>query len=274
MCIQEDSQLKGSYLQIVKVDKPRQIAFATTGEMVVCEFESNCVTVFDPSSNYRRLHSFGSHGTEETIRKPSGIAISSDNTVFVAASDSVKKFTLDGNFIASVGSCGSGRLQFDNPSSIAYNATNNRVYVCDTRNNRITVLNYDLTFHDSFGSASHDFNMPNGIAVDKTGNVLVGDCKNNGRIQVLDANGHHLSSITHCQLFQPNSVSVGPNGSIYVVGCGKVLIFAENGRYIKSLYDEWETLHIPRNPTDITVANDGSLYVSNYKFNQVQIFTK
>ena len=84
--------MKGTYLQMVKVDKPCQIAFATTGEMVVCEFGSNCVAVFDPSSRYRRLRS---HGTEETIRKPSGIAISSDNTVFVAASDSVKKFTLD-----------------------------------------------------------------------------------------------------------------------------------------------------------------------------------
>ena len=192
--------------------------------------------------------------------------------MFVAASDSVKKFTLDGNFIASVGSCGSGRLQFDNPSSIAYNATNNRVYVCDTGNNRITVLNHDLTFHESFGSASHESNMPRGITVDKKGNVLVGEYyKNNrnyGRIQVLDANGRHLSSITHCQLFQPNSVSVGPYGSIYVVDCGKGLVFAENGRY------EWESLQIPHNPTHVAVGNDGSLYVSNSYFNQVQIFTK
>ena len=56
ICVQEDFQSKGSYLQIVKVGTPRQIAFATTGEMVVCEFESNCVAVFDPSSHYRRLH--------------------------------------------------------------------------------------------------------------------------------------------------------------------------------------------------------------------------
>lgn len=110
-CVQEECQSKGTYLQIVKVVKPSQIAFLTNGEMVVCEFESNRVAVFDPSSHYRHLHSFGSQGTEETICKPSGIAISSDNTVFVAASDSVKKFTLDGNFIASVGSCGSGKLQ-------------------------------------------------------------------------------------------------------------------------------------------------------------------
>ena len=260
--------MKGTYLQIVNVDEPCQIAFATTGEMVVCEFGSNCVAVFDPSSHYRRLRSFGSHGTEETIRKPSGIAISSDNTVFVAARDSVKKFTLDGNFIASVGSCGSGRLQFDKPSSIAYNTTNNRLYVCDTGNSRITVLNHDLTFHGSFGSA----NKPRCIAIDKKGNVLVGDC--NRRIQVLDANGHHLSSITNNQLFQPTGVSVGPDESIYVVCGGKILVFSENGRYIKSFYDEWDGLFIPRSPTAITVGNDGSVYVSNTYNNQVQIFTK
>ncbi|CAI8055239.1 RING finger protein nhl-1, partial [Geodia barretti] len=126
-------------------------------------------------------------------------AISSDNTVFVAAFHCVKKFTLEGRFIASVGSKGSGRLQFDTPFAIAYNHTNNRVYVCDTLNHRITILNHDFTFHGSFGSTGSkagQFNKPEGISVSRNGNVLVADFSNN-RIKILDANGYHLSSITN-----------------------------------------------------------------------------
>jgi len=58
----------------------------------------------------------------------------------------MKKFTLEGQFIASADTHGSGRLQFDAPYAIAYNGTNNKVYVCDTNNHRITILNHDLPF--------------------------------------------------------------------------------------------------------------------------------
>ena len=140
---------------ISRIKGPRHIAFATTGETMVCEQNGNCVTVFDSSD--RKLRSFGSTGSEESrLDRPLGVAISSVNTVFVAACHCVKKFTLEGQFIASVGSQGSGQLQFNTPYAITYNDTNNRVYVCDTGNHRITILNHDLTFHSSFGSEGSD----------------------------------------------------------------------------------------------------------------------
>ena len=121
-------QFEGAHVKtIAEIQRPRHIAFAMTGEVVVCEQNANCVSVFD--SGYRRLRSFGNNGSEESrLAAPKGVAISSDNTVFVAARHCVKKFTLEGQFIGSVGSQGSGRLQFIAPWAIAYNATNNRVY--------------------------------------------------------------------------------------------------------------------------------------------------
>ena len=99
----------------------------------------------------------------------------------MSSPDCVKKFTLEGQFIASVGSKGSGRLQFQSPCAIAYNGTNNKVYVCDTVNHRITILNTDLTFHGSFGCKGSDpgkFDRPLSITVDLKGNVLVIDYYN------------------------------------------------------------------------------------------------
>ena len=274
-------RFEGTYIKTIdRIDQPRHIAFATTGEVVVCERNANCVTVF--SSSYRRLRSFGNTGSwESRLKTPLGVAISSDNTVFVAANHCVKKFTLEGQFIASVGSQGSGRLQFSTPWAIAYNSTNNRVYVCDTENKRITILNHDLTFHGSFGSEGSEagqFNyVPEGISVDRKGNVLVAD-EFNKRIQVFDASGHYLSSITHTtpgqQLQRPVSVSVGPDDCVYVVeyDFDRVSVFDENGKYIKSFGKGGNKDGEFNYPCAIAVNADGYVYVSDTGKNRVQIF--
>ena len=260
------------------INGPRHIAFATTGEMVVCMRKLNCVTVF--SSSFRCLRSFGNTVSEKSrLVNPRGVAISSDNTVFVAANHCVKKFTLEGQFIASVDSRGSGRLQFNEPWAIAYNSTNNRVYVCDTLNHRITILNHDLTFHGSFGSKGSEtgqFNWPEGVSVDRKGNVLVADYLNK-RIQVFDASGHYLLSITHTtpgqQLQCPSSVSVGPDDCVYVVeyDSARVSVFDENGKYIKSFGKSGNKDGEFDNPCAIAVSADGYVYVSDTGNNRVQI---
>ena len=283
-CVQEQYHFEGTHIKTIDgIKGPRHIAFATTGEMVVCEWRPSCVTVF--SSSYRCLRSFGNTGSEESrLINPRGVAISSDDTVFVAAEHCVKKFTLDGQFIASVGSEGSGRLQFHAPWAIAYNSTNNRVYVCDTYNNRITILNHDLTFHDSFGSkgseaGQFDIPKPVGISVDRKGNVLVADYFNNRRIQVFDASGHYLTSITHTtpgqQLQGPVSVSVGPDNCVYVVefDSDRVSVFDENGKYIKSFGKRGnKDGEFTNPPYAIAVSADGYVYVSDTDNNRVQIF--
>ena len=61
----EMAQFEGVHVKTIsRIEGPRHLAFATTGEMVVCEWNGNCVTVFD--SSYRKLRSFGSTGAEES----------------------------------------------------------------------------------------------------------------------------------------------------------------------------------------------------------------
>ena len=200
--------------------------------------------------------------------------------MFVASPHCVKKFTLEGQFIASVGSKGSGQLQFHFPWAIAYNNTNNRVYVCDTLNHRITILNHDLTFHGSFGSQGQEteqFNKPEGISVDSKGNILVADYLNN-RIQVFTASGHHLSSITHTtpgqRLQGPASVAVGPDDWVYVVefDTDRVSVFDENGKCIKSFGKQGDKDGEFNNPHCIAVSDDVCVYVSDNDNNRVQLF--
>ncbi len=96
-----------------------------------------------------------------------------------------------------MGTEGNGRLQFSYPSGITFNATNDKVYVADTDNDRVQVLNSDLTFSSSFGKESSgkgQFNNPRDIACDRTGKVYVADFDNR-RIQVFTAEGKFLIDV-------------------------------------------------------------------------------
>ena len=273
-------QCQGTHVKTIgRVKGLRYIAFATTGEIVVCKWHANCVSVFD--SSYKHIRSFGNTGSEEgKLEGPRGVAVSADNTVFVSSAHCVKKFTLEGQFIASVGSEGNGKLQFKSPWAIAYNGTNNKVYVCDTDNHRITILNTDLTFHGSFGCKGSDpgkFKEPFSITVDLKGNVLVVDYVNN-RIQVFDASGHFLSAITHTtpeqRLQKPIDVSVGPDSCLYVVehDLRRVSIFDAGGKYIRSFGKKGYKVGEFEWPYCVAVDGEGYVHVSDTCNNRIQIF--
>ena len=104
----------------------------------------------------------------------------SDGNILVADSGNhrIQKFSAEGQFLTAVGTKGSGRLQFNNPDGIAFNTSNNKVYVTDY-NHRIQVLNSDLTHSSTFakrGKGRGQLNDPRGIACDSVGNVYVVDC--------------------------------------------------------------------------------------------------
>ncbi len=56
----------------------------------------------------------------------------------------IQKFTAQGKFLTAVGTKGSGPLQFDDPRGIAI--SNGRVYVVESANSRIQILNSDLSY--------------------------------------------------------------------------------------------------------------------------------
>ena len=99
------------------------------------------------------------------------------------------------------GVAGDGNHQFRNPAAIAVHPVTGRVYVADTGNNRIKVLDADLNFIRQLpahgvvpGDGNNQFLFPKGIAINTvTGRVYVADTYNH-RIKVLDAD---LNFIRH-----------------------------------------------------------------------------
>ena len=127
------------------------------------------------------------------------------------------------------------------------------------------------------GSDAGQFSLPEGISVDTTGNVLVAD-DDNKRIQVFDASGRYLSSITHTtpgqRLKGPVSVAVGPDDCVYVVefDSDRLSVFNGNGEYIKSFGKTGNKDREFNDPHAIAVSDDGCVYVSDTGNDRVQIF--
>ncbi len=201
-------------LTIGGVKGPCGITFNQRGEVVVAEESGNCVSIF--SSSGEKLRSFGTHGSGQgQFINPCGVAVDGEENILVADSDNnrIKKFISEGQFLTSVGTEGNGRLQFDCAHGITFNATNDKVYVTDTYNHRVQVLNYDLTLSSSFGkkgSGKGQFNLPLDIACDTTGKVYVAD-REHHHIQVFTAEGRMFGrcGVERRKLCLPISITTG-----------------------------------------------------------------
>ena len=259
---------------------PRHLAVTTEGQIVVAEYFSDCVSVFDREGH--KLRSFGHQGSSlSKLSWPHGVALCRDNSVLVATDHCVKKYSLDGTFTASVGTEGSGKLEFNTPYAVATNDKTELIYVCDTKNGRIQILNEDLTYCSNFGSKGSDpgqFQYPTDIVINRIGEVLIADYSNN-RIQVFSPEGQFLYMVNKRgpgmeDLRGPISVSIDSDGFIYVLefdAC-RISIFDNKGNFIKTFGKKGANAGEFSGPYGLTVDMNNYVYVSDTGNNRIQLF--
>ena len=215
----------------------RGVAFNNVGEMVISAGDG--VSILAP--NGTKLRSFPGQ-----FRYPRGVAVDDEGNILVADGNNhrIQKFTNDGQFLTSVGTEGTEQLQFRSPRDVAFNTHNKKVYVVDKANDRIQVLNSDLTFSNiiggEYGTKDKEFAFPWGITCDSTGNVYVADSGNN-RIQVFTASGKFLRQFGHHgngegELDWPVGVAVDSRGMVFVsdYNNNRISVFTTEGRFLKS----------------------------------------
>jgi tripartite motif-containing protein 2/3/tripartite motif-containing protein 71 len=262
-------------LTIGGVEGPWGVAINKRGEVVVTESSGHRVSVFTPSGEKRRT--FGTHGScPGQIAYPREVAVDGEGNILIVDSGNhrIQRFTSQGKFSTSVGTYGSGHLQFSNwPTGIAFNTSNNKIYVGDTGNHRVQILNSDLTFSSTFGkegSGKGQFKAPYGIACDSSGKVYVSDWGNH-RVQVFTGEGKFLRMFGRRgwgrgDLGWPTGVVIDTSDIVYVSeeGNRRVSAFTSQGQLVTSFEESVR-------PCGLAVDSSGVVYVCDSHRNRVQL---
>ena len=272
----------GSPILIIRgVWGPWGVAINQRGEVVVTEVGGHCISLF--SSSGEKLRSFGKRGTAQgLLDHPCGVTVDNQGDILVADSwnNRIQKFTGDGKFLSAIGAEGSEPLQFSEPTDIAFNSSNSKVYVVDYENHRIQVLNSDLTLSSIFGEqgkSNGQLSYPWGVACDSTGNVYVADTGNH-RIQVFTAEGKFLrifGGLGHGrgQLARPCYVAVDISGMVYVTEYinHRVSVFTSDGQFVTFFGREGSGPGRFEHPYGLAVDDSGVVYVCDLH-NCVHVF--
>ena len=208
--------------------------------------------------------------------------------------------------VGTVTGAAAGTTDFAEPQDLCV-APDGLVYVADTKNNRIVVLNDNMTetvrVIDSFDrdGAADGFDAPYGVCVSENMLLYVAD-SNHKRIVVLTPEGEFVKIIDNPQSeileddfdFVPLKVTVDYADRVYVIAKNAfegILVFESDGQFtgyfgtIEVKITLWEKfwkrlaskeerskqqLYIPTEFTGIDIDSDGFVYASNIDSDGVQ----
>ena len=137
-----------------RMGQPWGIAFSRDGIWAVTDDTNHCVRIFDREDHLVRK--FGSKGTSNgKFNGPYGVAFDANNHLYVTNFNNhrVQKFEISSKFMILFGTKGSDR-QWSTLKSIRYQFTvhNDKVYVAECDDNRISVFQLDGQFSHIIGS--------------------------------------------------------------------------------------------------------------------------
>ncbi len=199
-----------------------------------------------------------------------------------------------------------GTINFKTPQDFCI-SEDNEVYVADTGNNRIVVLNDKMNkvnrIIDSFemDGVTETFNAPYGVCVSEKNQLYIAD-SNNNRVVVLTPEGDFIKIVANPQSevleddfsFVPLKVTVDYADRVYVIAKNAfegILLFESTGDFIGyfgtinvkiSAWDKFwrrfatkeekanQQLYIPTEFTGIDVDADGFIYASNIDSEGIQ----
>ena len=274
-------EMRGKPVNIISgLNRPFGVAITKNEEIIVAECNANRITILNKEG--KKVKSFGIEGTKEgQFTYPRGVAISHDGHILVTDEHQLQKLTFEGDCVKSVGSSetGNGPLQFQYPKGITVHPTTGQIFIADSNNHRIQVLNKDLTYSHSFGkcgSTPEQFKYPWDVTFDNEGYLYVAD-QYNHCIKKVTSTGQHMSTFSSegsnpGQILHPTSIIID-NNLLYVSdrGNNRISIFDTNGCFIHCFGKNGSGEGEFKNPFGITVDSLGNLYVSDYFNNRLVV---
>ena len=256
--------------------KPYGIAVAPDGRVFVTDTAARRVFAFDPE--LRKVAFIGEQGNGR-LTKPIGVAVDEQGRVFVADATLGRVFAYspDGSLALAIGHEG----EFKNPSGLAIDRLNKRLYVADASKHQIgcysTLDGTPVRTIGQRGTGPGQFNFPTNITRRADGRLYVTDTMN-FRVQVFDPDGAFLSQFGRLgdaagDFDKPKGIAVDSAGHIYVVeGINDaVQVFDESGRLLLAFGESGSGDGQFWLPSGIAIVND-IVYVADSANRRVQVF--
>jgi sugar lactone lactonase YvrE len=174
------------------------------------------------------------------------IADTANNRLFSFTTDSEG---VEGTWVQTVGSFGTGQVQFNAPHGLAVDRSNN-LWVVDSGNNRLQQLSSTGTWLQSIGSkgvGDGQFKAPEFLALDSSGNLWIADTGNN-RVEELNDSGTYVSQIgcstgacaassENGQFSKPTGIAVDATGNFWVGDCSnnRVQELGRDGAWLQTI---------------------------------------
>lgn len=194
----------------------------------------------------------------------------------------------------------------NNPQDMCI-APNGDVYICDSGNNRIVVMDNQMSkclkIIETFDNNGKEdkFKQPTGVCVSENEQLFVADSQNR-RVVVFDLEGNYIKKIDNPQseslednyVFTPLKVTVDYADRVYVIASGMfegIMVFESNGEFASffgtidvqiSLWEKFwkrlatkeersnQKLFIPTEFTGLDIDPDGFVYATNISTDGIQ----
>ena len=205
--------------------KPKGMCLDAQGNIVVVEPHYSRVNHFTLEGELVRQ--WGTYGKEEGLLTfPRAAALQSDGNLVISeyqGAERVQRFNEDGSIcLSSTGTIGNQQGQFNRPEGLICNA-NDDIYVADSCNHRIQVLDAEGNWKRSFGQAGQgqgELSYPYDLEIDHEGNLFV--CEfGNSRLQVFNQHDESIEILggpgdAPGQLNNPWSIALDSKGNLYI----------------------------------------------------------
>ena len=165
--VRDYTRVQEPVLSFETPSKPRHLYVSHKNGDIFVTLEDGDVSIYSNQGVQKSAIAVSSLG----VIDPYGIVVDEHNEVmYITCNKSHKlvKATLDGKLISSVGSKGSGDLQFASPKGLCQDASGN-IYVADCGNKRVQVLGPDMVFKKKFSCQG----STRGVAGDSLGTLHV-----------------------------------------------------------------------------------------------------
>ncbi len=209
---------------------------------------------------------------------PHGLTIDAKGHLWVTDVALQQVFELDatGRVLLTLGErgvAGDDETHFNMPTDVAV-ADDGTFFVSDGYgNSRVVRFSPEGRFERSWGEVGvlpGQFVVPHGIALGPDGNVYVAD-RGNARVQIFDRDGTFVGKWESAALGRPWSIAFDADGLAFVVDGGdqpasgpdraRILEVDERGQIVGSFGSVGAAPGQMRQPHDIAVGSDGSVYV-------------